>query len=114
MIINGFEIDIDFTDADVIERIDKGREMVLKEVEELENKKKNDEIKPAEGIRQECKMLKDFLDYVFGEGTSEKIFNGKDSLRDCTKAYEDIFKERDRQLNNLKEVMAKYSPDRLK
>ena len=110
MIINGVELDIDFTDADVIERIEKGRIKVEKQAEELEKS----ELNPAEGIRQECKMLKDFLDCVFGDGTSEKLFGNKNSLRDCIKAYEDIFKERDRQLNNLAEVMNKYSPDRLK
>ena len=110
MIINGIEIDIDFTDADVIERIERGREKILERVAELEKEK----TEPAEGIRQECKIIKEFLDYVFGEGTSKKIFGDKNSLRDCIKAYEDIFKERDRQLNNLHEVMSKYSPDRLK
>ena len=112
MIINGIEFDIDFTDADLIEKIDIKSKEVYKEAEELEKKKKD--ISPAEGIRQECKIVKDFLDYVFGDGTSEKLFGNKNSLMECLKVYEDIIKERDRQLNNFKEVVDRYSPDRLK
>lgn len=111
MIINGVELNIDFTDADVLERIEIKSEEVLKKCEELGKNKKN--IKPAEGIRQECKILKDFLDYVFGENISEKVFGNKDSLRDCLKAYEDIINERNRQLNNLNEIVEKYSPERV-
>lgn len=111
MTINGVELNIDFTDADVLERIETKSEEVLKKCEELEKNKKN--IKPAEGIRQECKILKDFLDYVFGENISEKVFGNKDSLRDCLKAYEDIINERNRQLNNLDKIVEKYSPERV-
>ena len=110
-IINGVEIDIDFTDADIIEKIDIKRKDVEKKAEELEKNKNN--ITPAEGIRQECKILKEFLDYVLGEGTSKKIFGDKDSLRDCLQAFEDIINERNRQLENFKTVVNKYSPDRL-
>lgn len=112
MIINGVEFDnIDFTDADLLERIEYKSEEVLKKCDELE---KIESTKFAEGIRQQCKILKEFLDYVFGEGTSEKAFKGKDSLRDCLKAYEDIINERNRQLNNLNKIADKYSPERLK
>jgi len=111
VIINGVELNIDFTDADIIEKIDEKSKEILKQCEELETQKNN--IEPAEGIRQECKILKDFLDYVFGDGTSEKIFGNKNSLRNCLKAYEDIINERNRQLNNLKDVVDKYSPDRV-
>ena len=112
MTINGVEFDIDFTDADVIEKISEKAKEVEKQAEELEKIK--DTIEPAEGIRQECKILKDFLDYVLGEGSSQKIFGKKNSLRLCLEAYEDIINERNRQLNNFKETVDKYSPDRLK
>ena len=112
MKINNVELDIDFTDADLIEKIDEGNKNVQKEIEELEKSKDN--ISPAEGIRQECKIVKDFLDYVFGEGTSEEIFKGKDSLRQCLQAFEDIINERNRQLENFNDTIAKYSPYRLK
>ena len=112
MKINNVELDIDFTDADLIEKIDEGNKIVQKEIKELEKNK--NKISPAEGIRQECKIVKDFLDYVFGEGISKQIFGEKDSLRECLRAFEDIIEERNRQMNNFNDTIAKYSPDRLK
>ena len=111
MIINGVEFDIDFTDADTIERISEKIKDVEQQAKELEENK--DAIDPAEGIRQECKILKEFLDYVLGDGASQKIFGSKNSLRLCLQAYEDLINERNRQLNNFQEVVNKYSPDRL-
>ena len=110
--INGVEFDIDFTEAEIIERIDEGNKEVQNKIKELEDNIKN--IKPAEGIRQECKILKEFLDYVIGDGTSEKIFGEKNSLKDCLKAFEDIINERNNQYDNLQDIIDKYSPDRLK
>lgn len=112
MLINGVEFEIDFTDADLIERIDEKTKEVEEQGKELEKNKKN--ITPAEGIRQECKIVKEFFDYVLGDGASKKIFGDKNSLRDCLQAFEDLVNERNRQLNNFKKVVNKYSPDRLK
>ena len=111
MIINGTEINIDFTDADIIEKIDEANEEVKNKIKKLEENITN--IKPAEGIRQECMILKEFLDYVFGEGTSKEIFGEKNSLKECLKAFEDIINERNKQFDNLQNVIDKYSPDRL-
>ena len=111
MIINGVEFDIDFTDADILEKIENGSKEIYQKAEEL---KENKDLSPAEGIRQECKILKDFLDYVLGDGTSEKLFKGKDSLQQCLQAYEDIINARTIQYNEFQARVSKYSPDRLK
>ena len=112
MTINGVEFDIDFTDADFIEKISFKQKEVEKQVEELNNKK--DTLTPAEGIRQECKIIKEFLDYVLGEGTSEKIFGNKDSLNLCLTAFEDIINYADKQHSDMQERISKYSPERIK
>lgn len=114
MTINGYEFDVDLTDADIIEKMEQGVQNLYEEAEKLKELKKDDKITTAEGIRQECKVLKDFLDYVFGEGTSQKIFKGKDSLNLCLKAYEDVIEARDKQYNELNDRINAYSPDRLK
>ena len=54
MIINGVKLDIDFTDADFLEKIEKGSKVIYEKAEEL---KQNKELSLAEGIRQECKIL---------------------------------------------------------
>lgn len=101
---------IDFTDADLLERLEQGRLDILEKVKKLEEE---NSIDPVEGIRQECKLLRDFLDYVFGEGTSDKNIKNKNSLKECLKVYEDVFKEKERQLDNLIEITNKYSPERI-
>lgn len=112
MKINGVELDIDFTDADILERIEKGSKKVYDEAERL-SKESGSNLSPAEGIRQECKILKDFLDYVLGEGTSEKLFGNKDSLKQCLNAYEDIVNARKTQIDEFQAKVSKYSPERL-
>jgi len=102
MKINGVELEIDFTDADILQRIEDGSKEVYKKAEEL----KTSETTPAEG-------LKDFLFYFLGEGSSKKIFGNKDSLQQCLNAYEDILRNRDEQYSDITKRVSKYSPDRL-
>lgn len=109
MKINNVEYDIDFTDADFIERMDEG----IKKVQEKVKTFKNEDLSVAEGIRQECKIIKDFFDYVLGEGASKEIFGEKNSLNLCIKAFEDIVEAKEQQLKSFKEKINKYSPDRL-
>ena len=112
MKVNGVEFDIDFTDADTLELIEKECKRVEEEAKELEEKKL--ELSPAEGIRQECKIVKDFLDSVLGSGASEKIFGKKDSLNLCLDAYEEVLKAYQEQYKVYYDRINKYSPDRLK
>lgn len=109
MIINGISQDIDFTDADLLERIEEGSKKVF---DETENLKKID-LKIAEGIRQECRILKDFIDYVFGEGKSKEWFGEKDSLNLILQTFVDIINEREKQMNSINELASKYSPERV-
>lgn len=110
MKINNVELDIDFTDADTIETIEKGRKELIEKCNNLDI----DKLTPAEGIRQECKIIKDFFDCVFGEGTSQKLFGEKNSYKLCFEAFEDIIEARDKQLGEIKNRLDNYSPDRLK
>lgn len=112
MTINGVEFDIDFTDADTIERIDFKQKEVEKQIEELYKQKES--INPAEGIRQECKIIKEFLDYVLGDGASEKIFGEKNSLKLCLNAFKDIINGGETQYKEMNETINKYSPERFK
>ena len=109
MTINDKNFDVDFTDADLIEKIEIGSKRVFDETERI----KNENFSVAEGIRQECKIIKDFLDYVFGEGTSKESFGNKDSLNLCLKAFEDIINEKEKQVKSINDFVSRYSPDRV-
>lgn len=110
--LNGIEFEIDFTDADIIEKIENGIKIVDKKVDDIKANL-NEQMGLAEGVKQACKILKDFLDDVLGEGSSEKLFGSKNSLNLCIKVYQDLINERNRQYDNLQKVVDEYSPDRL-
>ena len=42
------------------------------------------------------------------------VFQGKDSLNQCLKAYEDIINAREKQVKEINARVNKYSPDRIK
>ena len=111
MTINGIEFDIDFTDAEVIERYQEALEILNKEEKELKENKT--EISPAEGIRQECKIVKDFLDYVLGEGSSKELFGEKNSLNKCLDIFEKLVSASQEQYKSYSDRLSKYSPDRV-
>ena len=110
--LNGIEFEIDFTDADTIEKIEKGIEINDKKINDIESNL-NENTSLAEGVKQACKILKDFLDDVLGEGSSEKLFGSKNSLSLCIKVYQDLINERNRQYENMQKIIDEYSPDRL-
>jgi len=109
--LNGIDFEIDFTDADTIEIIEKEVKEVERKADELEKIKNT--IPPAEGIRQACKIIKDFIDCVLGEGASQKIFGEKNSLALCTKIFKDIVEGKNKQMFDFENLVNQYSPERI-
>ena len=72
----------------------------------------------SEALRFECNIIDEFFDTVFGEGISQKLFEGKkdlqkhmelfkditDAKNEATKSFQDLY-------NNL-EIKTKYMPNR--
>ena len=113
MTINGVEFrEVDFTDANVLDLIDKESQEASKKAEKLKKEAENLS-SLAEGIRQECKIVKEFFDNVFGEGTSKELFGDRESLTECLNAYEDIMNTYQEQYQSYYDRVNKYSPDRL-
>ena len=111
LIINGVKKDIDFTDADLLERIETASKKVFDETEIVKQQIGKNSL--AEGIRQECKILKDFLDYVFGEGTSQEWFEVKESLNLLLNSFKDKIEEKEKQINVIDDLVSRYSPERV-
>lgn len=81
--ILGVDLELDIYDVDVYERYEH-------EVREVDRKVNRDEPKglsTVEKMRYQCHTVKEFFDAVFGEGTSESLFHGKDNIKDCNDAY---------------------------
>ena len=86
MKINNVELeDLDFLEAETMERIEQAQE------EYSEKSKKVDFNKHSEMIRYNCELVFDLFNTIFGEGTDKKIFGSRCNLMDCTKAISDLF-----------------------
>lgn len=112
MKINGVDLEVNFLDADFMEKI----ENCCKKVSEQAEKSKTElkDLTFAQQIKAECKIIKDFFDDLFGEGTSEKIFQGKNDLMLCLSAFQELVEEKVKMQQEMNSLFAKYSPDRLK
>lgn len=90
MKIRNIEVDFNFLNADDIERFEKEADKIRKECQTI--KKQN--LSYSQAIREECRIINNFFDNVFGEGVSEKIFGNKDNLEEHIKVFEDVVKEK--------------------
>lgn len=83
--INGLELELDLEDADVFEK-------TMKAFEQMDEDWKNiDKVGSVpDYIRQYCGAYYKMYDSVFGEGTGEKIFNGKNNARICDEVWDDF------------------------
>lgn len=114
MKLGNIEVDFSFTDADDLERFENG----AKKVKELSSNYEKQELSVAEAIRKECEIINNFFDEVFGDKISEKIFKGKNDLKEHMELFVDIVNEKVRQTqayqnmyNNI-EYNSKYMPNR--
>jgi hypothetical protein len=113
MKILGIELDFDFADADDLERYEKA---LPKTQEDLSNIKWNEQ-KASLSVRQFCDVIFLFFDEIFGDGTSQKMFNGKRNYQKCLNAFKEIMdakKSQDAEIDNSLEYLEQYSPDRVK
>lgn len=114
MRLREIEVNFSFTEADDIEKLEKGMEVVKNKTIEYENK----EINLSDTIRNECKVLEEFFDNVFGEGISEKLFEGRMDLKEHTELFMEIANEKIRQTQGMQELYNnlqyknKYMPNR--
>ena len=114
MRLREIEVNFSFTDADDIEKLEKGMEVVKNKTIEYKNK----EINLSDAIRNECKVLEEFFDNVFGEGISEKLFEGRMDLKEHTELFMEIANEKIRQTQGMQELYNnlqyknKYMPNR--
>lgn len=103
--ICGQELELDLFDADTMEVYEKSMDEVVKRAKES---KKHTELSNADGIREMCGIVKNFFDEVFGDGTAEKLFKGKNNLAICMDAFGIVSSEAGKQFD---EMMGKWGLD---
>lgn len=80
----GVELDFDIYDVDVYEKYEEEVNAVNHKINEVPA---DPNWTVAEKLRYQCGVVKEFFDNVFGSGTSENIFHGKNNIKECTEAY---------------------------
>lgn len=109
-----FELDINIDDADTAERYSSAVR-ILAEADEIRNK----DIDYSSAIRQYCAIFRKFYDFLFGDGTSGKIFDGiKDNRRKYDAVYESLLDfirtQRLESDNRLSRMVQRYAPKKAK
>lgn len=113
------EIEFDFFDAEQMEKYEKESEIAQRELNSIDINK----MKMSEIINKTCSIIENCFDNVFGEGVSNKIFEGKKNFRLCVKAFKDLVKAKKEQTNTidddikdlqkeLQEIDLEYKPNR--
>ena len=108
MKIKNIEVDFDFLDANDVERLEKATQKLVDKTEEYKEK----EISMSEEIRLECEIIEKLLDEVFEEGISQKLFNGKQNLKEHVDVFQDIMNEKIRYNKDMEAIYQRYQPNR--
>lgn len=111
MTINGIEFKFKLTNAAVAERYEKALHTMHRKGEALE-KKPPEELSQA--IRAQTKLVEEFMDTVFGEGTYGKLGTDPDDLEENLDLVAQVNAEAARQVADTKRKIGKYSAARIK
>ena len=99
-----FEAEIDFTDADFLERIDEAKQNLKEDMKKIPKTGK-----AADIVRTQCQCFFNFFDLILGEGTHEKMFQGRTSLAMCIDASDVIAKFEEEEADKLNKKYDKYT-----
>ena len=109
MIINNVELeDLDLLDADCADRY----EEAIEKIKVLADKENYSGLALGDAIREQCKVIFDFVNTLWGEGTDKKIFGNKTNIRTCTEVLALIIKNINNQKEELESFKRKYSANR--
>lgn len=108
MKIRNIEVEFDFLDADDMEKFENEAKKVI---EQCEIKEKQT-MSYSQMIREQCEIINNFFDKVFGDGISQKIFGNKNNLKEHITAFEEIVKEKEEQQKSIVSTLERYQPNR--
>lgn len=93
---NDFEYDLDFTDADFMEKFEHHYKTFQEDKKNIQKTGMQSEI-----IRSTCKAYFKFVDNLFGSGTHEKMFGNKMSIQLCLDAVEGMVDAYNKQTSKI-------------
>lgn len=87
MIVNNVELpDIDTADADVMEHYENAIEEFKSNILKVDTKN----LKPSQIIREQCHLVFELFNSLFGDGTDRKLFGEKCNLNICFTAFNQL------------------------
>lgn len=98
-----FETEVDFTDADFLDRIDEAEKELDRRLARVPKVGKSGDI-----IRSQCECFYAYFDTLFWPGAGDEIFEGRNSIALCIKAAESLTECRDAQYKAHEAVSEKY------
>lgn len=84
--INGVLLECNFTDADFTELFENATKEMQDSVVEVQQNKNG--MSNADGMRKVCTIVNAYFDGIFGAGTADSLFQGKNDMFDHLKAVE--------------------------
>ncbi len=100
--------DIDFLDADEMERIEK----IVDDLQKRNSAEQYKGMTQSQAIRAQCRIIFDCLDGILGDGAGKRIFKGKTNLKESLLAFEQLMQAKNRCTDEIRELRDKYSPNR--
>ncbi len=114
IVINNVNLELDLLDADVMEKYQATLTGTVDKANALAELTNSKEITSGESMRRQCRLVDDFVDELFGEGTSAKVFPRKNHLGDHLKAWSLICQQAEVVRQETEGIIgSKYSPNRL-
>lgn len=98
-----FETEIDFTDADFLDNMDVAKKVMQEKLTQVPKTGKRGDI-----IRAQVDCFKVFFDTLLGDGTSGKMFEGRNSLELCIQAADSITEFEKAEDTRIDQTYGKY------
>lgn len=100
--IKGVKLDIDMDEADFIDKYESAHNAAKEETKDI------GKLTGSAAIRKNCEVIHNIFDAIFGEGTSEKMFQKKYNQREAEEAYYTFLKICNEQMENAAKRRAMF------
>lgn len=104
----GVELEYDFFDADELEKYEAENLKVDEDFNNIDYKGMSN----ADGLRAQCKIINTFFDNMFGAGTADRLFHGKNNIKDHLEAFAIVTSTAVNSETDLRSVTDRYNPNR--
>lgn len=85
--IKGIDFDVSFTDADVVERYENAAKKLR---DEVADKTRFRNMSTADGLREQCRLMEEFIDTTLECNSSELLFGGKCDILEHMKVCDEM------------------------